>query len=114
MDWGFRAWKSQPLFRQGEKVADAQVQLGGDDEVALVAPRSIAVTLPAGSAANIRAKVVYNGPLKAPIARGQHVADLVVSTPDTPPQTMPLVAAEAVGEAGFFGRIWNGLASLFG
>lgn len=114
MDWGFRAWKSQPLFKAGEKVADAQVQLGGDDEVALVAPRNIAVTLPAGAAANIRVKVSYEGPVKAPIAKGQHIADLVVSTPDTPPQTMPLVAAEAVGEAGFFGRIWNGLTSLFG
>jgi serine-type D-Ala-D-Ala carboxypeptidase (penicillin-binding protein 5/6) len=114
MDWGFRAWKSQPLFNQGEKVADAQVQLGGDDKVALVAPRGIAVTLPAGAAANIRVRVVYDGPIKAPIAKGQHVADLVVSTPDTPPQTMPLVASEAVGEAGFFGRIWNGLTSLFG
>ncbi|HYG48913.1 MAG TPA: D-alanyl-D-alanine carboxypeptidase family protein [Allosphingosinicella sp.] len=114
MDWGFRAWKSQPLFNQGEKVADAQVQQGGDDTVPLVAPRSIAVTLPAGAASNIRVKVVYNGPIKAPIAKGQHVADLVVSTPDTPPQTMPLVASEAVGEAGFFGRMWNGLTSLFG
>ena len=114
MDWGFRAWKSQPLFNAGEKVAEAQVQLGGDDKVALVAPRAIAVTLPAGAAGNIRVRVVYNGPIKAPIAKGQHVADLVVSTPDTPPQTMPLVAAEAVGEAGFFGRIWNGLTSLFG
>lgn len=114
MDWGFRAWKSQPLFNQNEKVADAQVQGGGDDVVPLVAPRNIAVTLPAGAAGSIRAKVVYNGPLKAPIAKGQHVADLVVTTADTPPQTMPLVAAEAVGEAGFFGRMWNGLTSLFG
>jgi D-alanyl-D-alanine carboxypeptidase (penicillin-binding protein 5/6) len=114
MDWGFRAWKSQPLFNQNEKVADAQVQGGGDDRVPLVAPRSIAVTLPAGAAGSIRAKVVYNGPIKAPIAKGQHVADLVVTTADTPPQTMPLVASEAVGEAGFFGRIWNGLTSLFG
>lgn len=114
MDWGFRAWKSQPLFNPNEKVADAQVQGGGDDSVPLVAPRSIAVTLPAGAAGSIRAKVVYNGPLKAPIAKGQHVADLVVTTADTPPQTMPLVASEAVGEAGFFGRMWNGLTSLFG
>ncbi|HEX8239254.1 MAG TPA: D-alanyl-D-alanine carboxypeptidase family protein [Allosphingosinicella sp.] len=114
MDWGFRAWKSQPLFKQNEKVAEARVQGGGDDTVPLVAPRSIAVTLPAGAAGSIRAKVVYDGPIKAPIAKGAHVADLVVSTPDTPPQTMPLVAAEAVGEAGFFGRIWNGLTSLFG
>jgi len=114
MDWGFRAWKSQPLFAAGRKVADAKVQLGSDSTVGLVAPRDLAVTLPAGSAANISVKVVYDGPIKAPIAKGQHVADLVVSTPDTPPQTMPLVAEQAVGKAGFFGRIWLGLTSLFG
>jgi D-alanyl-D-alanine carboxypeptidase (penicillin-binding protein 5/6) len=113
MDWGFRAWKAQPLFRQGQKVADAQVQLGSDSTVGLVAPQNLAVTLPAGvSSQNIKVKVVYNGPIKAPIAQGQHVADLVISTPDTPPQTMPLVAEKKVGEAGFFGRIWAGLTSL--
>jgi D-alanyl-D-alanine carboxypeptidase (penicillin-binding protein 5/6) len=115
MDWGFRAWKSQPLFKQGQAVAKAKVQLGSESEVGLVAPRNLAVTLPAGiGASNIRVKVVYDGPIKAPIAKGQHVADLVVSTPDTPPQTMPLVAAEKVGEAGFFGRILAGFSSLFG
>ena len=113
MNWGFRAWRAQPLFNQGEQVAEAQVQLGSDDKVALVAPRSIAVTLPAGPSGNMRVKVVYDGPIKAPIAKGQHVANLVVQTGDTPPQTMPLVAAEAVEEAGFFGRLWAGLTSLF-
>lgn len=115
MDWGFRAWKAQPLFEKGEKVAEAQVQLGSDDRVPLIAPRKLAVTLPAGIGnGNIRVKVVYQGPIKAPIKQGQHVADLVVQTADTPPQTMPLVAAAAVDEAGFFGRIWSGLTSLFG
>jgi D-alanyl-D-alanine carboxypeptidase (penicillin-binding protein 5/6) len=114
MDWGFRAWQAHRLFDQGEKVGAAQVQLGSDGEVPLAAPRNLAVTLPAGvSKQNIRVKVVYDGPIKAPIAKGQKVAELIVSTPDTPPQAMPLVAAEAVGEAGFFGRIWAGLASLF-
>jgi D-alanyl-D-alanine carboxypeptidase (penicillin-binding protein 5/6) len=115
MDWGFRAWKAQPLFTKGEKVADAQVQLGGEDQVALVAPRNLAVTMPAGiNSSNVKVRVVYQGPLKAPIRQGQHVADLVVQTGDTPPQRMPLVAAEAVEEAGFFGRFWAGLTSLFG
>jgi D-alanyl-D-alanine carboxypeptidase (penicillin-binding protein 5/6) len=113
MNWGFHAWKAQPLFAQGKKVADARVQLGSAGTVGLIAPRNLAVTLPAGtSASNVKVSVVYNGPIKAPIAQGQHVADLVVSTPDTPPQTMPLVADKAVSQAGFFGRIWTGLTSL--
>jgi len=59
-------------------------------------------------------RIVYDGPIKAPIKAGSTVAQLVVSTPDTLPQSMPLVAATDVGEAGFFRRAWNGLTSLFG
>jgi serine-type D-Ala-D-Ala carboxypeptidase (penicillin-binding protein 5/6) len=114
MDWGFRAWKSQPLFAKGRKVGEARIQLGDADAVGLVAPRDLAVTLPAGAGGNIGVKIVYDGPVKAPVKAGQHIADLVVSTPDTPPQSMPLVAEKDVGEAGFLGRIWAGLASLFG
>ena len=114
MSWGFNAWKSQPLFKQGEKVAEAQVQLGGEDTVGLLAPRNLAVTLPAGlTSGNMKVRVVYDGPLKAPIKKGQQIANLVVQTGDTPPQTMPLVAADDVEEAGFFGRMMAGLRSLF-
>jgi D-alanyl-D-alanine carboxypeptidase (penicillin-binding protein 5/6) len=114
MDWGFRAWQSRPILRQGQRIGEAQVQLGSESAVGLVAPRNIAVTYPAGLGQNLRARIVYRGPVVAPIAQGQHIADLVVQTADMPPQTMPLVAETAVGEAGFFGRIWAGLASLFG
>lgn len=115
MNWGFRAWQSQPLFAAGKHVANARVQLGDDDEVGLKAPRNLAVTLPAGIASgNIRVKVVYDGPIKAPIKAGQHVADLVVTTGDGPPQVTPLVAETDVDEAGFFDRVWAGLGHLFG
>ena len=60
------------------------------------------------------AKVVYEGPIRAPIKAGQHIADLVVKSPEMPEQRLPLVAAEDVSEAGFFGRAWAGLTSLFG
>jgi D-alanyl-D-alanine carboxypeptidase (penicillin-binding protein 5/6) len=115
MSWGFNAWKTQPLFPQGKRVGEAKVQLGDSGSVGLVAPQNLAVTLPAGlvTGGNLRVKIVYQGPIKAPIAKGQHVADLVVETGDTTPQVMPLVAEKAVDEAGFFGRIWAGLTSFF-
>ena len=114
MQWGFNAWSTKPLFAKGAKVGTAQVQLGSDDEVELVAPRNLAVTVPAGLESKSSMKIRYLGPIKAPIAKGQHVADLVVTTPDTGEQLMPLVAAEAVSEAGFFARIWIGLEQLLG
>jgi D-alanyl-D-alanine carboxypeptidase (penicillin-binding protein 5/6) len=114
MQWGFNAWQSRPLLRQGQRIGEAQVQLGDSSTVGLLAPRNIAVTYPAGLGQGLRARIVYRGPVKAPIARGQHVADLVVTTADMPPQTMPLVAESDVGEAGFFRRIWTGLKSILG
>jgi D-alanyl-D-alanine carboxypeptidase (penicillin-binding protein 5/6) len=114
MDWGFRAWQSRPVLRQGQRIGEAEVQGGGVAHVGLVAPRNLAVTYPAGLGQNLRARIVYQGPVRAPIARGQHIADLVVETADMPPQAMPLVAEAAVAEAGFFGRLWFGLKSLVG
>jgi D-alanyl-D-alanine carboxypeptidase (penicillin-binding protein 5/6) len=115
IQWGFNAWQAKPLFKAGQQVGKAQVQLGSSAEVPLVAPRDLAVTIPAGLAsAATTLKVRYRGPVAAPIAKGQHVADLVILTGDTPPQVVPLVAGEAVGEAGFFGRAWLGLKQLLG
>jgi D-alanyl-D-alanine carboxypeptidase (penicillin-binding protein 5/6) len=59
-------------------------------------------------------KIRYQGPIAAPIANGQEVAQLVITTPDTAPQVVPLVAGEEVGRAGFFGRVWIGLKQLIG
>lgn len=114
IEWGFRAWTSKPIVKKGKRVEMADVQLGNAATVGLIAPRDINVTVPSGSASSMTAKVVYQGPVKAPIKQGQHIADLVITTPDSGEQRMPLVAETAVEEAGFFGRVWAGLLSLFG
>jgi serine-type D-Ala-D-Ala carboxypeptidase (penicillin-binding protein 5/6) len=116
IQWGFNAWQAKPLFREGAVVAKAQVQMGSSSEVPLVAPRDLAVTIPAGLSLTrqMHVKVQYDGPIKAPIKQGDEIAQLVVTTGDTAPQVVPLVAGEDVGEAGFFGRAWIGLKSLLG
>lgn len=115
MNWGFRSWKAVPLFAKGKTVDTVPVQLGSERQLSLVAPRDLALTLPRTADTDaVTLKVVYQGPLKAPIAKGQQVATLVVSAPDMQRQVMPLVAGEAVEEAGFFGRLWAGILSLFG
>ena len=113
IQWGFGAWADKPLFKSGAKVGTAQVQMGSSSDVALVAPRDLAVTVPAGLASGATSmKIRYEGPLMAPIGKGQEIAQLVITTGDTPPQVVPLVAADDVGRAGFFGRIWLGLKQL--
>lgn len=114
MDWGFRAWQAKAIVKEGRKVADADVQMGSSSRVGLIAPRDLKVALPAGAVPVLSGKIVYQGPIKAPIKVGDHIADLVVTSPGLPDQTLPLVADKDVGEAGFFGRAWTGLTGLFG
>lgn len=115
MEWGFGAWQTKPLFANAAKVDEAQVQLGGASTVSLVAPKPIAITFPAGlTVGDPKLKIRYDGPLKAPITKGQQVAQLIVTMPDGTVQQTPLVAGEDVGQAGFFGRFWAGLKQLLG
>ena len=115
MSWGFNAWQAKPLFKKDKVVGSALVQMGSDGEVALVAPRDLSITIPAGVLSKVQGmKIRYQGPVTAPIAKGQHIADLVVTTSDSGEQVMPLAAAEAVGEAGFFTRAWIGFKQLLG
>lgn len=114
MEWGFKAWKSRRLVASGGRIGSARVQGGSAGEVGLVAPRDLVITQPAGLVSGRRAKIVYQGPVRAPVAEGQHIADLVVETPGMRARRLPLVAGEAVGERGFFGRAWAGLLSLLG
>ena len=114
MNWGFRAWQSKALVPKGRKVQTAQVQLGDQREVGLIAPKNLSVTIPAGLGSDLSSKVVYQGPIKAPFKKGDHIADLVVSGPDMAPQKLPLVAEEDVGEAGFFDRMMAGVRWLLG
>ena len=114
MEWGFRAWQAKPILAKGKQIETAEVQLGSASTVGLVAPTNLTATMPAGAVPEMRLTVSYDGPIKAPIKAGQHIADLIVTTPDLPPQRLPLVAANDVDEAGFFGRAWAGLMGLFG
>ena len=114
MNWGFRAWQAKPIVAKGRKVQTAEVQLGDHREVDLVAPRDLTVTIAAGLGSDLKKKVVYQGPIKAPIKKGDHIADIVVTGPDMMPQKLPLVAANDVGPAGFFDRLMAGLRWLFG
>ena len=105
MEWGFRAWTQQLIAPAGKVVDRAPVWLGDAATVGLMGPVDLKVTVPRGFGGQRVVKIVYDGPIKAPIKRGQEIASLVVTVAGLPATRIPLVAAEAVGEAGFFGRV---------
>jgi serine-type D-Ala-D-Ala carboxypeptidase (penicillin-binding protein 5/6) len=114
MRWGFEAWDTRPLFPANSRVAEIPVQQGSQNTIALLAPRYFAATFPKGKGKGVKLKVRYKGPIRAPFRKGAMLAQLEVKTSDGRTQILPLVAAQSVAKAGFFGRAWNGAKSLVG
>src|SRR5690349_15865151 len=103
LEWAFRDFANTTLFKAGDTVVEAPVWLGTQDKVALVAPRSIQMTLPTGQAANPRVVAKFDGPLPAPIAKGTKLGTAAVTLPDGRVMEYPLEAAADVPRQGLVG-----------
>ncbi|MBX3501097.1 MAG: D-alanyl-D-alanine carboxypeptidase [Alphaproteobacteria bacterium] len=104
-EWAFREYTNNVAFRAGDKVIDGQVWLGDRRTVPLVAQRAIAATVPVGQDANVRVTVQYNGPIRAPIRKGDQIGKVMVSAaPGARAVEYPLYAGADVPRLGAFGR----------
>lgn len=113
LEWGFAEWRARPLFKHGERIGTARVQEGSEARVALASLTPVYATLPGPSDAPIKLRVIYQGPIAAPIAKGQNIAELEIRVGDLPAGRIPLVAAHAVGKGNAMDRMVNGFMSLF-
>ncbi len=101
VNWAFRQFSEATLAREGERVAEADVWMGKTPRVGLVPESDIEVLLPVLAQNKVKAEVIYNGPIEAPIAKGQSLAELVLMPEDLPEMRIPLVAEADVPEGGF-------------
>jgi len=113
LEWGFAAFVTRPLFAANEIVANARVQGGDARLVPLVASTKTYAAFPKGSLGKVSLALAYKGPLVAPINQGAQVAELVIRVDGMTPGRVPLYAARAVGRAGLFDRLVNGLMGPF-
>ena len=110
LDWGFKSFKPFRLFDEGQKVSDALVWGGTQHYVPLVGDGNINIILPTTASGKVNASIVYNGPIKAPIRKGDQVAVLrVTSTDSQATNDIPLYAGDDIGQSNFAMR---GLDSL--
>jgi len=112
LEWGFSAWQARPLFAAGKTIAAARVQGGDAREVPLVAAGPVHASVPRGSAAPVSLRVIYRGPVEAPVAKGAPIAQLEIAVAGLKPGRVPLYAARSVGAAGPVDRLVNGLLGL--
>jgi serine-type D-Ala-D-Ala carboxypeptidase (penicillin-binding protein 5/6) len=107
LNWGYTAFDAVKLFDAGQAVVSPALWKGKSPVLKLGSFQPLVVAVPAGTAAQIKTQVARPDPLVAPFSKGQPVGTLKVLRGDQPLFEVPLVALEAVEQAGVLGRAWD-------
>lgn len=108
LNWGFQAFDTVRLFEADKALATVPVWKGTLNEARLGSSAGVFISVPKGDGAKLQTKIERTDPLVAPLAKGQRVGTLKVSTPaGVVVAERPLVVLDAVEQAGIFGRAWD-------
>jgi D-alanyl-D-alanine carboxypeptidase (penicillin-binding protein 5/6) len=113
LEWGFRSFAAFKLFNEGETVGNARVWGGESFYVPLTGRGPVTVILPrVPENPRLKAEIIYDGPLKPPIRKGDQVATLRVTSQTNAVNEVPLYAAQDVEPGGLVRRGLDALAHL--
>jgi D-alanyl-D-alanine carboxypeptidase (penicillin-binding protein 5/6) len=105
LEWGFREFGNYALFKAGDVVTDADVWLGEKPSVPLLIENDLTLTLPKVARADMKVTVKFDGPVPAPVQKGQRLGTLSITAPDVGALEVPLVASADVERLGLVGRL---------
>ncbi|MCZ0813994.1 MAG: D-alanyl-D-alanine carboxypeptidase family protein [Pseudomonadota bacterium] len=105
VNWAFRQFVEKSVLKAGTEVARADVWMGDMPSVGLTPAEDISTLLPVLASDDLKAEVVYQGPIRAPVKAGDELAELVFAPEGLPETRVPLVAAQDVPRGGFMARI---------
>jgi len=110
LNWGFQAFDTVRLFDDGKPIVTPQVWKGTASVAKLGPSGALFISVPKGEGAKLQTKIERTDPLIAPLAKGQKVGKILVSTAaGTPVTEVPLVVMEPVEQSGILGRAWDAL-----
>jgi serine-type D-Ala-D-Ala carboxypeptidase (penicillin-binding protein 5/6) len=112
LEWGFRGFESRLLFAEGETVGDAKLYGGQQGHVGLVGNGAIRILVPRGGGEKLLARIVYTGPVAAPVQKDQPIGKLKVWRNDQLTLEVPLKAAESVGRGSLPQRAFDAATEL--
>jgi D-alanyl-D-alanine carboxypeptidase (penicillin-binding protein 5/6) len=112
LEFGFHGFQPRVLFAEGQTVGEARV-FGGDSRyVALVGRGTIQVMVPRENEERLSARIIYTGPIPAPVSKGTPIGKLRVWRGENLALEVPLAAAEDVGKGTVSRRAMDGATEL--
>lgn len=104
LNYGFQNFEPVSLYTKDEAVSTLKVWKGQASTLKAGFANDLVIAVPTGSAARVKHEFVPPARLLAPVPKGLMLGTLKVSLDGRSLGEYPVVALEAVEEAGFFGR----------
>jgi D-alanyl-D-alanine carboxypeptidase (penicillin-binding protein 5/6) len=112
LEWGFRSFQSRLLFAEGQTIGEAKVYGGDRGRVALIPIKPVRIMLPRNANDKIIARIVYTGPVPAPVKKGQQIGRLKVWRNDAVALEMPLYAGADIGTGNLSQRAFDAATEM--
>jgi D-alanyl-D-alanine carboxypeptidase (penicillin-binding protein 5/6) len=113
LEWGFRTFEQRVLFAEGQTIGTAKVFGGSIGRVSLVASEgAVRVLLPKAGGEKLIARIVYKGPVPAPVTEGTPIGNLKVWRNDNLILSTPLKASEGVGKGNMPQRAFDAVTEM--
>jgi len=112
LEWGYRAFESRLLFAEGETVGEAKLYGGAKGRVPLTGEGPIRLLVPRGMTEKIVARIVYVGPVPAPVEQGKSIGRLKVWRGENVVLEAPLQAAESIPKGNITQRAFDAASEL--
>src|SRR5438874_5400165 len=112
LEWGFRNFEARTLFAAQQPIGYAKVFGGDSRSVKLAAKEPIKVMVPKNGSEKLIARVIYNGPVRAPVPAGQPVGVVRVWRAGNIAMEAPVYAGESVGMGSTMRRAIDGASEL--
>ena len=108
-NYGFHFFVTHTLYPAGKVLAEPRLWKGSRDHLQVGVAAPVEVTIPRGHYRDLKASMRIPALLTAPFRKGERIGTLEVSLDGKLLAQAPLVALQAVPEAGWAGRLWDGL-----
>jgi len=113
LEWGFRNFEVRTLIAADQTVGYAKVFGGESRSVKLTSPEPIKVMVPKNSGGEkLIARIVYSGPVRAPVQSGQPVGVVRVWRGANIAVEQPVYAGESIGTGSTLRRAIDGASEL--
>lgn len=112
MEWGFRSFEARNLFAAGETIGEAKMYGGAKGRVALVSAQPVHLLVPRSTSEKLSAKVIYSGPIAAPVEKGKPIGTLKVWRGENVVLEVPLEAGEDVATGGLPQRAFDAMGEM--